>query len=161
MTAREGAALEFEVTPANVHDGKTFPKLWQDLGNDDLLAWIKEVFGDNAYASDANETLVKSDGKVPQFHSKDETGKHPRHPRQARRKSRTRSKIEADIGILSTNYTIQHVRVRGLGRVRVECALALALWNLLILLAHIEGRFEDRLSVRQLFSRQNPQLGGA
>ena len=59
----------------------------QDLGNDGLLAWIKEVFGDNAYDLPANESLVRETGKTPQFHSKDETGKHPRHPRQARRKS--------------------------------------------------------------------------
>jgi len=160
MTVKEGIALGFEVTPANVTDGKVFPKLWQALDLAGFLAWIKQIFGDNAYCTPDNNALVTQAGKQPRFHSKAETGKHPKHPHQARQKSKKRSKIEAYNGILCLNFNIEHVRVQGLTKVTIECALALSLWNLLILLSKIENRYEDHLSVRKLFSQHRFMKGG-
>ena len=154
LAAKEGVILDFALTPANVHDGKTFPTLWNDLNQEGLLRWIKEVYGDNAYASITNEILVTGDQKKECFHSKEETGKHPKNPKQAHQKSKIRSKIEAANGILCMNYNLEHIRVRGLPRVRIEMALTLCLWNLLLLLAYIEDRIEDKWSVRQLFGHK-------
>lgn len=154
MAVDEGIALGFETTPANFTDGKTFPKLWGDLDLAGFLEWIDQTYGDNAYYTPENIALVTQAGKQPCFHSKAETGKHPKHPRQARRKSRKRSKIEAYNGILCLNFNIEHIRVHGLAKVTIECALALSLWNLLILLSKIENRYEDHLSVRKLFGEK-------
>lgn len=154
VAAKEGAILNFELTPANVHDGKTFPVLWNDLDQECLLTWIHEVYGDNAYASVGNENLVLQAQKVPCFHSKEETGKHPKKPKQAHKKSKIRSKIEATNGTLCLNYNIEHVRVRGQPRVQIEMALTLCLWNLFVILAYVEDNFEERCSVRKLYAHK-------
>lgn len=154
LAAKEGAILDFALTPANVHDGKTFPLLWKDLDQENLLKWIHDVYGDNAYASTSNEALVIADLKNPCFHANEETGKHPKKPKQARKKSKIRSKIEATNGILCLNYNLEHIRVRGLPRVRIEMALTMSLWNLILILAYVEDRFDDRWSIRKLYAQK-------
>ena len=59
-------------------DGKTFPKLWGDLDLAGFLEWIDQTYGDNADYTPENIALVTQAGKQPCFHSKAETGKHPK-----------------------------------------------------------------------------------
>jgi hypothetical protein len=149
-TQKVQAIVDFYLTPANRADGDAFPPLLWSMESHDILAYLKTIYGDNAYATENNANWLSYFEIVNKFHTKKETGKHPKSPRTARRKSRIRSKVEGVFGILTENYAFGRTRVRTEANVKRETALIFSAWNFFILIAYILNKFEDRLSLKRL-----------
>jgi len=143
-------ALDFEVTPANVHDSKLFIPLTSNLISRGFLSLVKESFGDNAYNTKVNREFCEEKRIKASFHTKEETGKTPKKKRSARKKSRKRSKIETVFGISHENMGFGSVRVRGLRRVVIDTALIFIGWNFGILYSFYIDRLVDRISLKRL-----------
>ncbi|MHA1282320.1 MAG: hypothetical protein ACTSQP_07395 [Promethearchaeota archaeon] len=73
-----------------------------------------------------------------------------RKKRSAKKKLRTRSKIETIFGISNHNMGFGSVRVRTLLNVIIDTSLIFIAWNLGILYSYYINRFEDRISLKQL-----------
>lgn len=142
--------LDFKVTPANVPDCKLFIPLISNLISQGFSDLIKKGFGDNAYDTKANRDFCSEKEVEASFHTKEETGKAPKNKRSARKKSRTRSKIETVFGISHENMGFGSVQVRGLWRVSIDTSLIFIGWNFGILYSYYIDRFEDRISLKQL-----------
>jgi hypothetical protein len=142
--------LEFEVTPANIHDSKLFIPLAENVISRGLSTLVKENFGDNAYNTKTNRKFCDEKQIKSSFHTKKETGKNPKNKRSARKKSKRRSKIEAVFGISNLNMGFGSVRVRGLWRVSIDTSLIFIGWNFGILYSYYIDRFRDRISIKQL-----------
>lgn len=112
-TTEVQAIVDYHLTPANCFDGDALPPLLWSMEATGTLACLATLYGDNAYASDANRQWVAYFEKIESFHTKEETGKNPERPRSARRKSRIRSKVESIFGILAENYAFGRAHVRG------------------------------------------------
>ncbi len=67
------------------------------------------------------------------------------------KKACIRSKIEAVFGIIEGNHHFGRTQVQGGEKVRGEMGLKVSAWNLFYLLSHVEGCFEDRISLKRLF----------
>ena len=143
-------ALDFEVTPANVHDSKLFAPLTLSLISRGLSNLVKESFGDNAYDTKGNREFCQEKRIKASFHTKEETGKTPKKKRSARKKSKKRSKIETMFGISHENMGFGSVRVRGLRRVVIDTALIFIGWNFGILYSFYIDRLVDRISLKRL-----------
>lgn len=144
------AVLNFTITPANNHDSKLFIPLFSNTRHLAAFPDINAVYGDNAYDSELNKSYLKRNGVEARFHSKEETGKNPKNPKSARRKSKKRSKIEVLFGISKENLGFGSVRVRTLPNVVIDTAIVFSGWNLGILYSYFVDRIEDRLSLKKL-----------
>jgi len=142
--------LNFLVTPANRHDSCLFIPLIRNMELSPIFPAIKDVYGDNAYDTERNRIHLEERGICALFHSKDETGKTPKKPQSAKRKSKKRSKIEAVFGISQENFGFGSVYVRGLSNVVIDTSIIFIGWNLGILYSYFVDRFEDRISLKKL-----------
>ena len=142
--------LNFIVTPANRHDSTLFIPLFMNMSSSSIFPTIKGVYGDNAYDTELNRIHLEERGIRALFHSKDETGKSPKKPQSAKRKSKKRSKIEVIFGISQENYGFGNVYVRGLPNVVIDTSIIFIGWNLGILYSYFIDRFEDRISLKKL-----------
>lgn len=149
-SAADMAVLNFLVTPANVHDSKLFIPLFFNTQDSTSFSDINAVYGDNAYYSELHKAYLEEQGIDARFHTKEETGKNPKNPKSANRKSKKRSKIEVVFGISKENLGFGAVRVRTLPRVMIDTALIFTSWNLGIIYSYFINRFEDRLSLKKL-----------
>ncbi|MHA1325561.1 MAG: transposase, partial [Candidatus Helarchaeota archaeon] len=143
--------LAYHVTPANCHDSSVFLPVLLSLEQHELLCQLNSFHGDHAYFTAGNLKWLAFHEKQREFHSSEESGKHPKKKRRAKRKARIRSKIEAVFGIMEENYHFGRTRVWGGEKVKSEMGLRGSAWNLFYLLFHVEGCFEDRISLRRLF----------
>jgi len=142
--------LTYKITPANIHDGSFFVPLVSTLLSSNLATLITKYFGDNAYDIKKNRDFCHENHLKALFHRKEETGKHPKKKRSARKKSRKRSKIEPVFGISKLNLGFGAVRVRGIQRVSIDTDLIFIGWNFGILYAYYIDQFEDRISLKRL-----------
>jgi hypothetical protein len=142
--------LDYKITPANTHDCKFLIPLVSNVLSSKLANLLKKLFGDNAYNTKTNRDFCHENHLEPLFHSKDETGKHPKKKRSAKKKSKKRSKIEPVFGISKLNLGFGSVRVRGIQRVSIDTDLIFIGWNLGILYSHYIDQFEDRISLKRL-----------
>lgn len=139
----------FRVTPANVSDKVQLIPTLGSLDTEGMLKYIGALWGDNAFYTTGNREWMAMKHIEDHLHTGDETGKGPKCPRIARRKSMIRSRIEALFGILRENSVFQRSRVRTLPRVTIEQTLIFTAHNLFGLVALISSRFEDHLSTRR------------
>ncbi|MHA1717868.1 MAG: transposase, partial [Promethearchaeota archaeon] len=144
--------LEYHVTAANVHDSVTFQAVGRKMAAHGTLDLIDEFYGDNAHYTAENRAFLLSRGVQPRFHTRDESGKSPVNKRASRRKSRVRSKVEVVFGILTSNYAFGRVLVCGLDRVEISLSLICIGWNFFFLMSYFVGRFDDRISLRELLN---------
>jgi IS5 family transposase len=149
-SAEDMTVLNFIVTPANIHDSKLFIPLLSRSQNSAWFSEINAVYGDNAYDSESNTSHLGEQGIEPRFHTKDETGKDPKKPKSAKRKSKKRSKIEVLFGISHENLGFGRVRVRGVVNVKIDTSLIFSGWNLGILYSYFIDRMEDHISLKKL-----------
>ena len=144
------AILGYAVAPANKSDANFLAPALEDVEDGGLLGQFNRMYGDNIFDNTDNRALLAGKNKECLFHSKAETGKHPTQPRSARRKSRRRSRIEAEFGIATNNYAFGCLATWTLPRVEIDLALFSTAWNFFFLMAWVVGRFDDRLSLKQL-----------
>ncbi len=83
------------------------------LEQHELLCRLNSFHGDHAFFTAANLKWLAFHEIQREFHSKEESGKHPKKKRGAKRKARIRSKIEAVFGIMKENYHFGPTQVRG------------------------------------------------
>jgi len=143
--------LDYYLTPANRHDSAAVAPLLFSMEANGILPCIGAAYGDNAYRTEENNRWLEYYEISNKFHTKDETGKHPKNKAQAKRKSRIRSKVETTFGIMEENYNFGATRVRGFTRVKVELSLICSAWNHFFLLSYFMDQFEDCISLRRLF----------
>jgi len=144
------AILGYAVAPANTSDANFLAPALEDVEKGRLLGQFNRMYGDNIFDNANNRALLAGINKECLFHTKAETGKHPAQPRSARRKSRRRSRIEAEFGIATNNYAFGRLATWTLPRVEIDLALFSTAWNFFFLMAWVVGRFDDRLSLKQL-----------
>lgn len=144
------AILDYHITPANRHDAGALISLLLSMEEHDTLSRVSDFYGDNAYFTASNRNWLSFYEKNCKFHSKEETGKHPKKPQSARKKSRVRSKVEATFGILHDNYHFGCLRVRNITNVKIDACLIFSSWNHFFLLSYLMDRFEDCISLRKL-----------
>lgn len=142
--------LDFIVTPANVHDSKMFIPLMSHTKETHYFSNVSAVYGDNAYDSEKNKSYLEHNHIKALFHTKEETGKTPKKPKSAKRKSKKRSRIEVLFGISHENLGFGSVRVRRLSNVQIDTAIIFSSWNLGSLYSYFVGRIEDRISLKKL-----------
>jgi len=142
--------LGYTVAGANTSDAKLLEPALRDVQVGGLLNQFNAIYGDNIFDSADNRALLETLNKTCCFHTAEETGKHPAQPRSARRKSRRRSRIEAEFGIASENFAFGRVAVWTKRRVETDLALFSAAWNFFFLMSWVVGHFEDRLSLKRL-----------
>jgi hypothetical protein len=143
--------LDYYFTPANRHDSAALVPLLLSMEAHDILPCIGAFYGDNAYCTKENNRWLEYYEISSKFHTKDETGKNPKHKSQAKRKSRIRSKVESTFGIMEENYNFGATRVRGFDRVKLDTSLIFSAWNHFFLLSYFMDQFEDCISLRRLF----------
>lgn len=143
--------LDYYFTPANRHDSAALVPLLLSMEAHDVLPYVGAFYGDNAYCTKENNRWLEYYEISSKFHTKDETGKNPKHKSQARRKSRIRSKVESTFGIMEENYNFGATRVRGFDRVKLDTSLIFSAWNHFFLLSYFMDQFEDCISLRRLF----------
>ncbi len=148
-TADNLFVFAFRVTPANVSDKVQLIPTLAPLETEGMLKYVGALWGDNAFCTSGNREWMGTKKVEDHLHTGDETGKDPKCPRTAKRKSKIRSRIEALFGILRENTVFQRSRVRTLPRVTIEQTLIFAAHNLIGLVSLISGRFEDHLSSRR------------
>lgn len=108
------------VTDAAAHDGTRLREGLIDPNNT-----ASEVWADTAYRSEANETFLRSIGKVSRIHVKKPHGK-PVQPRTAAanaKKSTVRAHVEHPFAVLKGPMRLV---VRTIGKARAEAAITLA-----------------------------------
>jgi hypothetical protein len=151
VTTRDKMAiLDYHITPANRHDAGALVPLLLSMENHDMISRVRDFYGDNAYFTANNQKWLAFYEKPCKFHSNEETGKLPKKPRSAKKKSRVRSKIESTFGILHDNYHFGRLRVRHTINVKIDACLIFTAWNLFFLLSYVMDRFEDCISLRKL-----------
>ena len=146
--------LNFIVTPANVHDSRMFIPLFSSSKQSLFFSDISAVYGDNAYDSEKNNTYLEKNHIDALFHTKEETGKDPKKPKSAKRKSKKRSRIEMLFGISHENLGFGSVRVRRLSNVKIDTAIIFSGWNLGSLYSYFVDRIEDRISLKKLLYKK-------
>jgi hypothetical protein len=144
------AILDHYLTPANQHDSGALSPLLYSMEKHNVIDYIKDFYGDNAYNTEANRNWLDFYDINCEIHTKDESGKHRKNPRSAKRKSKIRSKVECVFGILHENYTFGRSAVRGQTAVFIETALIYSSWNYFILMSYFIDKFEDRISLKRL-----------
>lgn len=142
--------LGYHLTAANRHDSKALLPLLLSMEEHDLIPHGSAFYGDNAYCTAENARWLEFFELGNQFHTKDESGKHPKCKARAKRKSHIRSKVESAFGIMEENYMFGATRVRRLERVRLEMSLICTAWNHFFLLSYLMDQFEDCISLRRL-----------
>jgi len=105
--------LDYHLTPANQHDAGALIPLLLSIEEYEVLPRIGAFYGDNAYFTIKNRRRLEFFEKRCEIHSKEETGKHPKNRRSAKKKSRVRSKVESTFGILHKNHNLGQTLVRG------------------------------------------------
>lgn len=143
--------LDYYLTPANRHDAGAFVPLLLSMEAHGVLPRIGDFYGDNAYFTIENRQWLDFFEKRCKIHSKEETGKHPKNRRSAKKKSRVRSKVESTFGIMQKNHNFGQVLVRGTTNVKIDTCLKITSWNHFYLMSYVMSRFEDRISLRRLF----------
>ena len=143
--------LDYHLTPANQHDSGALLPLLLSMEEHELLHRIGDFYGDNAYFTIRIRRWLEFFEKRCKIHSKDETGKHPKNRRSAKKKSRIRSKVESTFGILHKNHDFGQTLVRGMNNVKIDTCLKVTSWNHFFLISYFMNRFEDCISLRKLF----------
>ena len=143
--------IDYHLTPANRHDSGALVPLLLSMEEYDTLPRIGAFYGDNAYFTALNKEWLEYFDKQCKFHSKEETGKTPKNPRSAKKKSRVRSKVETTFGIMKKNYNFGQTQLRGINNVKIDTSLIFSSWNHFFLLSYFMERFEDCISLRRLF----------
>ncbi|MHA1659084.1 MAG: transposase, partial [Promethearchaeota archaeon] len=77
--------------------------------------------------------------------------KTSKNRRNAKKKSRVRSKVESTFGILHKNHNFGQTLVRGMNNVKIDTCLKVTSWNHFFLISYLMNRFEDCISLRKLF----------
>ncbi|MFX1339823.1 MAG: transposase [Promethearchaeota archaeon] len=149
-SAEDMTVLNFDITPANRHDSQMCIPIVIQACSTHLKTLIKKLYGDNAYDIERNRTFLEEHHIRVLFHTKEETGKHPKNPVSAKKKSKKRSRVEALFGISQENLGFGRVNVRGLGRVFIDTAIIFSGWNFGILYSYFINQFKDRISLKRL-----------
>ncbi len=125
MDKRYGFVRKFHTSDASRYDGKVLPHLL------DKENTASDVWGDTAYRSVENETLLKDNGFASQLHRKKPKGKAmPQHIQRANgKKSKVRSKVEHVFAVQKDKMAL-YVRTIGLKRVHVKIGLANIVYNM-------------------------------
>ena len=143
--------LDYHLTPANQHDVGALLPLLLSMEEHEILSRIGDFYGDNAYFTIRIRRWLEFFEKRCKIHSKEETGKHPKNRRSAKKKSRVRSKVESTFGILHKNHNFGQTLVRGMNNVKIDTCLKFTSWNHFFLISYFMDRFEDCISLRKLF----------
>lgn len=116
---------KFHVTDASRYDGKVLHQLL------DKENTCSNIWGDTAYRSEENETLLKAHGFTSQLHRKKPKGKAmPVHTLRANsKKSKIRCKVEHVFAIQKDKMDL-FVRTIGLDRANVKIAFANIVYNM-------------------------------
>ncbi|MHA1273026.1 MAG: hypothetical protein ACTSQS_06275 [Promethearchaeota archaeon] len=81
------SVLEYPVTPANRHNVRVLVLSLLSLEKNEMLPLVENFYGDNAYFTGENLRWLNFHEIRCCFHSKEETGKHPKK-NMMRRKNR-------------------------------------------------------------------------
>lgn len=149
-SAEDMTVFDFKITPANQHDSQMCIPIFLNACSTHLNTLIKQVYGDNAYDIEENHNFLEEHHIRVLFHTKKETGKHPKRPTSAKKKSKKRSRIEALFGISQENLGFGRVNVRGLVKVSIDTTIIFTGWNFGILYSYFINRLEDRISLKRL-----------
>ena len=84
------AILDHYLTPANQHDSGALSPLLYSMERHNVIDYIKDFYGDNAYNTEDNRDWLNFYGINCEIHTKDESGKHRKNPRSAKKKSKIR-----------------------------------------------------------------------
>lgn len=122
---RYGFVRKFHTSEASRYDGKILPYLL------DKENTSSDVWGDTAYRSEENETLLKENGFTSQLHRKKPKGKDmPQHIQRANgKKSKVRSKVE-HVFAVQKHLMALFIRTIGLKRAHVKVGLANIVYNM-------------------------------
>lgn len=122
---RYGFVRKFHTSDASCYDGKVLPHLL------DKENTASNVWGDTAYRSEKNETLLKDNGFASQLHRKKPKGKAmPQHIQRANgKKSKVRSKVEHIFAVQKDKMAL-FIRTIGLKRAHVKIGLANIVYNM-------------------------------
>ena len=142
--------VDYYVTPANRHDSGAVVPMLLKLEKRGIISRIKSMYGDNAYYTKEIKKWLNFYGVKCRLHNKDESGLHRKSKRSGRSKSRVRTKVEGVFGIAKMNLNFEKLYVRGLSNVKIDITLKCIRWNIFYLYSYIEGRMEDRISIRRL-----------
>lgn len=125
MDKRYGFIRKFQTTDASQYDGKILAQLL-DKENTSSTVW-----GDTAYRSEENETLLYNNGFVSKLHRKKPKGKPMAfHIGKANhRKSQVRSKIEHIFAVQKDKMKL-FIRTIGLKRAHIKIAFANIVYNM-------------------------------
>lgn len=111
--------VDFEVTPAKVHDSRVFTLFVED--------YLNEIWADSAYLSQATNEWFAKNHKHIKLHINEKGYKNKpltaQQKEDNREKSRTRSRIEHIFGHMTGSMGGMIIRCIGLAR--AECAIAL------------------------------------
>ena len=143
--------IDYCMTPANRHDADALVPLLLSMEANKTISKVGDFYGDNAYFTAKNKRWLSFYEKQCKFHSKEETGKVPKDPCSAKRKSHIRSKVESTFGILNKNHNFGRTEVRNIKNVRIDTCLIFTSWNYFFLLSYLIDRFEDHISLRKSF----------
>lgn len=153
-TVKDMTVLNFIITPANVHDSRIFIPLFSNSKETLFFSNISAVYGDNAYNSEKNRVFLENSNVRVLFHTKEETGKEPKNPKSAKRKSKKRSRIEVLFGISQENLGFGSGKVRRLSNVKIDTAIIFSGWNLGSLYSYFVNKIEDRISLKKLLYKK-------
>lgn len=122
---RYGFVRKFHTSDASRYDGKVLPLLL------DKENTASNVWGDTAYRSEENETLLKDNGFASQLHRKKPKGKAmPQHIQRANgKKSKVRSKVEHIFAVQKDKMAL-FIRTIDLKRAHVKIGLANIVYNM-------------------------------
>ena len=122
---RYGFIRKFHVTDASRYDGKVLHQLL------DKENTCSNIWGDTAYRSEENETLLKAHGFTSQLHRKKPKGKAmPVHTLRANsKKSKIRCKVEHVFAVQKDKMDL-FIRTIGLDRANVKIAFANIVYNM-------------------------------
>jgi IS5 family transposase len=125
MDNRYGFVRKFQTTDASQYDGKVLSQLL------DKENTSSDVWGDTAYRSEENETLLYNNGFVSKLHRKKPKGKSmPLNTLRANgKKSKVRSRIEHVFAVQKEHMGI-FIRTIGIKRANVKIALANIVYNM-------------------------------
>ena len=122
---RYGFVRKFQTSDASRYDGKVLSTLL------DKENTASDVWGDTAYRSERNETLLKDNGFTSQLHRKKPKGKTmPQHTQRANgKKSKVRSKVEHVFAVQKDKMAL-FIRTIGIKRAHVKIGLANIVYNM-------------------------------
>ena len=119
VDAKTKIIKNYVVTSSEVHDSQVLPELL------DVADRGQRVYGDSAYRSEKNETMLRKRNVKSQIHEKGYRNRQmtKTQKRQNRKKSRTRARVEHVFAFMENTMKIR--RLRTIGKERTEGVIGL------------------------------------